>query len=273
MFFDCHCHLVNRYFSKEAIDTILKRCANDIHLVCVAENEDDFDELLQLKAQNCNISICLGLHPIQAEINNDLQIHRSICEKDWEKIQFKFADCLHTSRCDGIGEIGLDFSPHIFQANKNVSIEKQKEDQLLVFKKQLELAKKFDLFVNVHSRQAGHYAIEVLEEYEIRRCILHAFDGKFKYALRACANGWFLSIPGNVKRSDKFQKMARELPLENILIESDAPALSAFPGERSSPLDVIDTLNFVAELRKIDKNTLMRQIEANFARLTSKSYS
>lgn len=80
--------------------------------------------------------------------------------------------------------------------------------------------------VNVHSRSAGHHAISLLEAEGATRAVLHAFDGKPHYAERAAsALGYYLSVPPCVARSPSMQKMVKRLPINSLLLETDAPAL------------------------------------------------
>lgn len=119
-----------------------------------------------------------------------------------------------------IGEIGLDFSPHVVGDNATL-----REVQQAVFQQQIHLANELGLPVNVHSRSAGHYAVEALLTHGARGAVLHAFDGKLGHALKGAQAGYYFSIPPSVIRSPQKQKLVKGLPLDRLLLETDSPAL------------------------------------------------
>lgn len=92
------------------------------------------------------------------------------------------------------------------------------------------------LAVNVHSRSAGHHAIALLQEAGVNRAVLHAFDGKAHYAEQGAALGYYFSVPPSVVRSPHMQKMVKRLPLDSLLLETDAPALVGIIGRGTSEL-------------------------------------
>ena len=169
----------------------------------------------------------------------------------------------------GIGEIGLDFSPHVIHGDEECKLE-----QIKVFEKQLLLAKEHHCYVNVHSRQAGHYVIEILERLKIEKVILHAFDGKTKYAVQAVAKNpkWFFSIPGSIQRDSKVQELVKQLPIHALLLESDAPALGPRKGEKATPLNIVETLQFVATLKDVSKAELMTILDMNNHKVISAEF-
>jgi TatD DNase family protein len=249
---DAHCHLVSRYFTKLEIDEILQKSSNlEIKLFPVASNLDDFQFLTTGKFDFPFI----GIHPVQEG--------RAVVLKDFQEAKPLMEALLTSRRAFGIGEIGIDYQKHIATSN-NI-----KDEMVQVFRCQLEMAKLHDCFVNVHSRQAGHYAIEILQEMGIENAILHAFDGKPKYALNAIFKhpNYFFSIPGSVQRDEQARKFAAILPLENMLVESDAPALGPVKGQVATPLDIPGTINFIAKLRNIPVEELLLILESNEQRI------
>ena len=94
------------------------------------------------------------------------------------------------------------------------------------FARQIAVAKKYNLPVNVHSRYAGHYCIDVLIEQGVTKALLHAYDGNLKSVKKALAAGFYFSIPASVRDDATFQRLAKNVPLSNMLLETDSPALS-----------------------------------------------
>ena len=213
-------------------------------------------------ALNARIIPFVGIHPINP------QTQRPVDERDCSAETIELMKSLvEEKRAFGIGEIGLDYSPHFYAfCNGNPElISEAKQGQEAVFTAQLQMAKALDVFVNVHSRQAGHYAINHCLDMGITKAIFHAFDGKAKYALDAVAKQghYFFSIPGSIVRDRQLQQLATRLPLENMLVESDAPALPPAKDGISQPTDMIETIGFIAKIRNMDKNELEKIIWKN----------
>ena len=119
-----------------------------------------------------------------------------------------------------LGEVGLDFSPHVANSDE------AKATQRHFLRHQVAVASELNLPVNVHSRSAGRPVIDLLEECNASNVCLHAFDGSNRVAKRGIANGYYFSIPASVVRSKQKQELVMLLPLDVMLLESDAPALA-----------------------------------------------
>ena len=252
MLVDVHCHLTSQYFTTDELKDISDRIIqNRIKCIIVTETCDDLANIAQMSD---NVIPFGGLHPIQP--------HGSVTMKDYDSAEPILRKLLETGRIRGIGEIGLDYSPHILTDKV-----RQREEQEKVFRKQLELAKEFDVFVNVHSRQAGHYAINMIKEVGNTKVIMHAFDGKLKYVKQCEGIPWYFSIPGSVQRCEKTQALAKELPFCQILLESDSPALGPRKGEKATPLDLIESIPFIAQLRNLDVDIFREQMKQNSLKL------
>lgn len=158
-----------------------------------------------------------------------------------------------------IGEVGLDFL-----------LAKNAEERILqeqTLRGLAALARETGLPLSVHSRSAGRRCIEVLLEERAERVVLHAFDGKAGHALRGAAAGWFFSIPPSVVRSRQKQRLAALLPLECLLLESDAPVLGPIPDRRNEPALITVALERVAEIRGISPLRLAQATTAAARRL------
>ena len=117
-------------------------------------------------------------------------------------------------------------------------------------KKFIQLAKELDKPLIIHSRSAGKYAIEILIEEEANHVLMHAFDGKWRYAQEGAKYGYYFSIPTSVVRSKQKQKLVRMLPLENLMVETDSPVLSPVQGERNKPSNLPYAIKKIAELKR-----------------------
>jgi TatD DNase family protein len=193
----------------------------------------------------------------------------------------------HSLAC--IGEIGLDYSPHIL-GKTEAEQEATKQIQRDCMRAQVELAQELGLAVNVHSRSAGHHALTLLRECASVagqgpvRAILHAFDGKAHYAEEAAMWGIekkakararegegenstktgseassekeanieiYFSVPPCAKRSPLMQKWIKRIPLSRLLLETDCPALAPEKGEINVPANLAVSAALVAELKSV----------------------
>lgn len=146
------------------------------------------------------------------------------------------------------GEIGLDFF-------KNRS---QREKQVEIFKTQLEIAHDIGLPVIIHNRDADKEILGILNSFKNtdHKGIIHCFSSDYKAALSFIDMGFHISIPGIVtfKNADKLKEVASRIPLDRLLVETDAPFLAPVPkrGKRNEPLFVTYTARMIAGLRKME---------------------
>ncbi len=146
------------------------------------------------------------------------------------------------SRIVAIGEVGLDF----WKGKRE-----ERDLQKRVFEEFIELAKSLDIPIIVHSRSAGKYAIEILLRHQINRVIMHAFDGRASHAQKAAEKGFMFSIPPSIARSSQKQKLVRKLPLDSLLLESDAPVLAPAPNEINYPENVRVSAQWISKLKDV----------------------
>ena len=170
-----------------------------------------------------------------------------------------------------IGETGLDFF-------RNLS---SPDDQYAALHWQLELARRHDLPVVIHSRYADEACFDVLRDWaaEVGRYLgpdreigmMHCFAGDLELAERYIAIGFLISVPGPVTfpGNDRGQLVARSIPLGRMLVETDCPYLTPVPwrGRRNEPAYVAETARFIAGLRGIDATEVARHTAQNAARL------
>ena len=156
----------------------------------------------------------------------------------------------------GIGEVGLDFWRDI----NAEQIKAQKED----FKAILEYAKSRDIPVVIHSRNAGKHAIEIVKLAGHDRVLFHAFDGSPRYARRT---GYFFSIPPSIVRSAQKQRLVQALPVEQLLLETDAPALGPVKGEENKPANILVSLREISRIKNISLDRVAEITSDNAASL------
>jgi TatD DNase family protein len=164
-------------------------------------------------------------------------------------------------RIVAIGEIGLDF--HYDHSPRDVQRE--------VFRAQVRLARDVGLPVIIHTREADDETATLLEEEAAGEGVIHCFTGGHDLARRALALGFYVSFSGILAfpRSDVIQEVARTMPLDRLLVETDSPFLAPPPhrGKRNEPAFVVEVARKVAGLRGIPVEEVGRAAAANCRRL------
>ncbi|XP_065535461.1 putative deoxyribonuclease TATDN3 isoform X2 [Lathamus discolor] len=267
---DCHCHLAAPCFQADVADVV--RAAQQVRppaaprgpapapgpawlqrrgglcvlqaavsgLVVVSEQAAEFPSVLALSERFPGFVFpCLGVHPVQ-EVSPEEQ--RSVTLKDLDAALPLIE--LYKDKLVGIGEVGLDFTPRF------ASTDEQKEGQRQVLIKQTEIARRLDLPLNVHSRSAGRPTINLLKEQGATKVLLHAFDGKPSVAMEGVKAGYFFSIPPSIIRSEQ-QKLVKLLPLENMCLETDSPALGPEKQVRNEPKNIHIAAEYIARIKGI----------------------
>ncbi|XP_077669893.1 putative deoxyribonuclease tatdn3-A isoform X2 [Eretmochelys imbricata] len=238
-FIDCHCHLTAEEFRQDINDVIEKsRKAGVRAFVSVTEQQSEFEEVIDLAERYPeSVMACFGIHPIQSSANG----HRSVTV-----------------------QIGLDFTPWF------VSTSQQREEQQKVFALQLDIAKQLDLPVNVHSRSAGRQTIAFLKEQGIWNALLHNFAGRPSVALEGVQAGFCFSFPPAVTRNDQRAKLIRQIPLENICLETDSPSLGPKKEERNEPEKIRIACQYIAAVKGLSVETVCEVTTCNALKLFPK---
>ncbi|KAM4695031.1 putative deoxyribonuclease tatdn3-B [Discoglossus pictus] len=258
---DCHCHLSAADFDHD-IDQVLEE-AKKVGLqglVAVAEHSGEFEKLIQLSKRYQGLVFpCLGVHPVQGTAPDP---QRSATLKDLEDALPLIE--LYKDELVAIGEVGLDFTPRI------ASTDDQKEEQRQVFIRQIDLAKRLDLPLNVHSRSAGRPTINLLKEQGAVKVLLHAFDGKPSVAMEGVKAGYYFSIPPSIIRSEQKQKLVKQLPLENMCLETDSPALGPEKQVRNEPKNLVFAAEYIAKVKGVTLEEVIGITTNNAIRLFPK---
>lgn len=170
--------------------------------------------------------VTLGLHPPRATPKLVKRCLR-LMQENAEKIL-------------AIGEVGLDY----YWVKEGQKRDYQQE----AFIEFIHLAKELDLPVIVHSREAEAAAIQVLQKEGVHRVQLHCFNDP-KHVSEAAAQAWYMSIPTSVVTRHRMQRIVSAMPLENMLLETDAPYLSPVPGQQNEPANLPYAVIKIAELK------------------------
>uniref|UniRef100_A0A8C4SRI4 TatD DNase domain containing 3 n=3 Tax=Erpetoichthys calabaricus TaxID=27687 RepID=A0A8C4SRI4_ERPCA len=258
---DCHCHISAEEFREDFDDVIERAKAAKVKaLISVTEQAGEFEKMIHLHQRYPSyVAPCFGIHPIQRVSATN---QRSVTMQDLEPALPLF----QKYRCElvAVGEIGLDFTPWL------VHHEEDQDEQLKVFVKQLEISRHLELPVNVHSRSAASKTIRVLKEHGIQHALLHNFAGRPSVALEGVQAGYYFSFPPAVARNDQRFKLLKQIPLEHICLETDAPALGLDREERNEPKNIMVSCDFIARIKGVPADRVLEATTYNAMKLFPK---
>ena len=232
--FDTHAHigLINEDPIEQLI--VAKEAKQEgVHgILSICNNLHDFFEVYENLRTASNVYFSVGVSP--SEVTNP--------GRDWES---KIETGANLDRVVAIGEIGLDYYRKFGD----------KDSQIELFIRQLELADRLDYPVVIHNREAGSDVLEILQEkLPTRGGVLHCYSEDWNYAQQALDLNLFISFAGNVtyRNARNLHETARNMPLDRMLVETESPFMvpSAHRGKRNKPAYLADTVKFIAELRE-----------------------
>ncbi|MHB8908873.1 MAG: TatD family hydrolase [Syntrophales bacterium] len=250
MVIDTHAHLEMEAFDGDR-DAVLERAAvaGVTAVVTVGTTLPDCEKAVGLAGLYPPVYAAIGIHPHEV---------KEIGTATYDTLR----RLARGKKVVAIGEIGLDFFYDL----------SPREVQLRCFAEQLDLAEELDLPVIIHDRDAHAETLGILRSRKGRlRGALHCFSGDAAMARECVALGFHLSVAGPVtyRKADQLREVAREIPPERLLIETDAPYLSPEPyrGKRNEPAYVVETARRLAEVRGVPAGELERLTAANARRL------
>lgn len=248
---DSHAHLDDRRFDKDREEIIKSLKADEVDIVI----NPGADFLSSVKAVSLaekfeNIYAAVGIHPHEAKAmdDNTIDILRDLAKK---------------KKVIAIGEIGLDYH----YDNSPRDIQKQR------FREQIRLAKELKLPIIVHDREAHKDTFDIISQEldENLTGVLHSFSSSAEMAKKYIDMGFYISFSGPItfKNAKQPKEVAKEIPLEYILIETDSPYLTPEPkrGKRNQPLNVRYIAGKIAELKGISFEEVARKTSENTKRL------
>jgi TatD DNase family protein len=236
-YIDSHCHLYK--FNEIEIKRIIKN--KDIIILSVSEDLESSLKNLVLSQLNENVIPAIGIHPWNIE---------KINENTFKIIE----DIIKDNKIKILGEIGLDkkFKPETF--------EKQKE----IFEKFLNLAKEYDLNLNLHTPNASNDVYDLLIKYDIKKAYFHWYSGDEKLLEEIINKGYFIGINVATIVNEKYRKYIEIANIKNIITESDGPY--NYKGIILHPDMLKDLYKLISDIRKINLEEVSNIIQNNFAR-------
>lgn len=258
MFVDSHAHIDGPEFDADREEVIQRAHTAGISAILNVGTGDPhsgaFERAIELGKSHQTVYTAIGTHPHDARFYND-------------EAEEKTRSLIHGGeRVVAWGEIGLDF--HYDNSPRDV--------QVNVFKRQLRAARDLNLPVIIHTRKAEAETIEILKsDYDgaERRGVFHCFSGSEELAKRALQIGFMISFSGIVtfKKAEELRNIARQVPLDHLLIETDCPYLTPVPhrGKRNEPSYVVEIARCLAGLHGLEMEQLGHITTENFMRFFS----
>ncbi|MDO4378469.1 MAG: TatD family hydrolase [Erysipelotrichia bacterium] len=248
---DSHCHMNDKIFYDDFDGYMQRAQENNVlvsNLVCL--NKQDLQLSYLLKEKYPRLDISFGYFPedclkVSAE---DLNYLEKIISED-KRVKF-------------LGEIGLDY--HYGKENK--------EKQIELFIRQIEIANKYNKTIMIHTRDASEDTYNILEKYAKTKVLMHCFSESTEMLRRYLKLGYFISFSGVItfKNAQTPKENVLQCPLDRILTETDCPYLTPVPfrGKTNETSFVRYTGEYMAQLKGVNVEQLQQQIIENYAYLT-----
>ncbi len=253
---DSHCHLNYKGLGEQQPEVLARaRATGVVAMLNIATREREWDEVLATAERESDVWATVGIHPHEADEHPHI---------DTAKLVGRAAH----PRVVGIGETGLDYYyDHSDRAQQQTS-----------FRAHIAASRETGLPLIVHTRDAEADTAAILAEEMGKGAypgVIHCFTASGEFADKALELGFYISISGIVtfKNARDLQETAARLPLDRLLIETDAPFLAPVPhrGKTGEPAFVADTCRFLAQLRGMDAEELAEATRENFHRLFAKT--
>jgi len=233
-FVDTHCHI---YEFKDVRGVIKKALDKGVYkIIAVGDDPESNKQVISIYQEYPNVVLpSIGYHPWEAAkaTKEDIEEFKKQVEENLEVIV-------------GLGEVGLD--------KRFVRGEEKLKRQKMVFNVAVELAREYDLPLNIHSMKTEREILNILLKKEITKAIFHWYTGSYEVLRKIIEAGYYISVNLSLRYSSRAKGVASRTPLGLILLESDSPYY--FKGEYSTPEKVIKVAELLAGVKGVDINTV-----------------
>lgn len=250
MLVDSHCHL--DYFEENEVDSVVADAAAQ-GVGCILSactRVDQFPKLIKIAEKHPDVYLSVGNHPSEV-LENEATVDELVKLAQHGKVV-------------AIGETGLDYHYDF------VAQEVQRDR----FRAHIKAAKLSNKPVIVHMREASVDILNILREENISSGVLHCFTDTFDVAKEVLDLGFYISFAGIItfKNAESLREVAKKVPLDRILVETDSPYLAPVPvrGKTNYPANVCYVANFLAEVLNVEKTRFFQQICENFNKFAHK---
>lgn len=250
MFIDSHCHLDFPDLAKD-LDALLLNMRNNqvTHALCVSVNLPDFPRVRSLAETHDNLYASVGVHP---DYENEI-----------EPTDDQLAKLADHPKVIAIGETGLDY----FRLQGDLEWQRKR------FRQHIRAARKANKPLIIHTREAAADTLRIMQEENAAQVggVMHCFTESWEVAQQAISMNFYISFSGIVtfKNAVALKEVARKIPLDRMLIETDSPYLAPVPfrGKQNQPAFVRHVAEEIARLRAVDLSDIATATTDNFVKL------
>lgn len=251
MLIDSHAHLVHEFIDGEKIAS--KMVEDQLEkIVTIGVDIKSSIKSVEFASAHKNVYCAVGIHPDDCE---------NVTEKDFEILE----QLAQNPKVVAIGEIGLDYH------NEGINKQKQKE----IFERQIQIAKKYDLPICIHTRNAPWDTYQILKEHAdeiVKPSIMHCYSETGAYAKLFLNLGFYISFSGNITYKKTDRSYLKSIPVDRILVETDSPFLSPEPlrGTYNEPARVKFTAQKIADVLEMSLEDFSKHTVENTYRVYKK---
>ena len=243
MMIDTHAHLVPTDYTEQEIFKIVENMKSNIIIVSGTDYSSN-KAVLELCNKYENVYGTVGYFPT--------------CAKNLDTLNFeKLEEFLNNPKIVGIGEIGLDY--HYDQTYK--------DNQKLLFKRQIDLARKYNKTLVIHSRDSIEDTYNILSQCQDMKMVIHCFSSSLEMAKKFVKLGAFLGIGGVItfKNAKTLQNVVENIDLKHLVLETDSPYLTPEPfrGKKNDPYYVLYVAQKIAQIKGIDMEEVLKVTSLN----------
>ncbi len=234
MYFDSHAHYDDKNFNEDREELLLNLKNHNVgYVVNIGVDMKSSYKSIQMAEKYDFVYASVGVHPHEAI---------KLKEEDYKTLE----KWLQHKKVVALGEIGLDF--HYDFSPRDIQRE--------VFKKQLKICENITKPVIIHSREASQEVFDIIKDSKVRKGVVHAYSGSLEMALEYIKLGFYIGVGGvlTFKNANKLINVVENIPLEYILIETDAPYLAPVPvrGTRNNSQNLKYVVEKIAEIKQIE---------------------
>lgn len=244
MIFDTHAHYDDEAFDQDREEVLKKvQVAGVTRILNCSSNMESSLKTLELVKKYNFIYGAIGVHPQDAgEVSANIN---------------KIGDMLNNNKIQAVGEIGLDYYYEGYD----------RDLQIRAFREQMDIAKQLNLPVVIHDRDAHEDTLRVIKEFKGVHGVLHCYSGSLEFAREVLKLDYYLGFTGVVtfKNAKRAVEVAREIPIERLLIETDCPYMAPTPhrGERNDSSYLTHIIEKIAEIRGVEKDYISMKTYEN----------
>ena len=238
---DTHCHINDPMFKGE-VDQIVSNflSAGVEKAICIGCCIESSKDCIALAEKYESVYCTVGVHPSDCDKYDEQELENMLINRNDKLV--------------AVGEIGLDY----YWSKDDKELQKQ------VFESQIRLAIKHKLPIVIHCRDAFGDTLEILKKYAPFEygAVMHCYSGSLEFANQIIKMGLHISFTGSVtfKNAKNLHNVAKNIPIDKFFFETDSPYLTPEPnrGKRNEPKNVLDVARFVADLREIPADELIK---------------